>query len=100
MKKILCVVLLVVMAGVAGMLTACGNRAWVSDSFQNEFNYVVMQEADGVWRIHKIKKWADSESESFCVLTECCGNYIWGSANNAFLYKNLPYYLEGIQQCG
>lgn len=100
MKKILCVVLLVVMAGVAVMLTACGNRAW-GDSFQNEVNYVVMQEADGVWRIHKIKKWADdSQSESFCVLTECCGNYIWGSANNAFLYKNLPYYLEGIQQCG
>lgn len=99
MKKILCVVLLVVC--VAVMLTACGNRAWVSDSFQNEVNYVVMQEADGVWRIHKIKKWADdSQSESFCVLTECCGNYIWGSANNAFLYKNPPYYLEGIQQCG
>ena len=101
MKKILYVVLLVVMAGVAVVLTACGNRAWVSESFQNEVNYVVMQEADGVWRIHKIKKWADdSQSESFCVLTECCGNYIWGSANNAFLYKNLPYYLEGIQQCG
>lgn len=99
MKKILCVVLLVVMAGVAVMLTACGNRAG-GDSFQNEFNYVVTQEADGVWRIHKIKKWADSESESFCVLTECCGNYIWGSANNAYLYKNFPYYLQGIQQCG
>ena len=61
MKKILCVVLLAVMAGVAVMLTACGNRAWVSESFQNEVNYVVMQEADGVWRIHKIKKWEDEQ---------------------------------------
>lgn len=94
------IIFIIIFLCVSIALTACGNRAWISDAFQNEFNYVVIQEADGIWRVHKIKKWADSESESFCVLTECCGNYIWGSANNAYVYKNFPSYLEEIQQCG
>lgn len=102
MKKRIILILVVVLIAIQfiTMLTACGNRAWISDSVQNEFNYLVIKEADGEYHIHKIKKWADSETESFTVLTECCGNYIWGSVNNAYLYKGFPEYLQNCIICG
>lgn len=101
MKKRIILILVVVLIVIQfiTMFTACGNKAWVRDSVQNEFNYLVIKEADGEYHIHKIKKWADSESEGFTVLTECCGNYIWGSVNNAYLYKEFPDYLQNCTMC-
>ena len=100
-KKVIFILAIVLIAvQIATMFAACGNKAWVTDSFRNEFNYLVIKEADGKYHVHKIKKWSDSDSESFTVLTECCGNYIWGSVNNAYLYKEFPEYLHECIICG
>ena len=40
--------------------------------------------------LHKVKSWADSDSEAVTFRCEHCGNYVWGSVNNANLYENRP----------
>lgn len=79
------------------LLSGCGNRAWLSESIKNEFNYIVIKEADG-YIIHEVKKWADYESDALLIETKCCDNIIMTSYNEAVLYKEIPN-LNGITKC-
>lgn len=79
------------------LLSGCGNRAWLSESIKNEFNYVVIKEAD-VYVVHEVKKWADYESDALLIETKCCDNIIMTSYNEAVLYKEIPN-LNGITKC-
>ena len=64
-----------------------------------EFHYAVIEE-NGQDVLHKVKKWADSDSESFTITTDCCDNYIWSSANRGNLYKNKPDSSAYDVECG
>lgn len=101
MKKVICLILIVVMVVISmTMLVGCGNRAWISDKYKNEFTYILAIEPTGEVVLHTIKKWADSDSESITIQTACCDNYMWVSSNNATLYKEYPHYLHGtFREC-
>lgn len=68
-------------------LTACGNMDMMDMHYT--FHYVVIEE-NGEHVLHKVNKWADSESESVTISTQCCDNYIWTSSNRAVLYEKKP----------
>ncbi len=87
LKKILyCTLATGVVAVAALTFTSCNKD--ITD-LHYQFNYAVIEE-NGQDVLHKVKSWADSDSESFTIQTECCDNYIWSSANRGNLYKNKP----------
>lgn len=90
-------ILLLITIILCSLLSGCGNRAWLSESIKNEFNYVVIKEAD-VYVVHEVKKWADYESDALLIETKCCDNIIMTSYNEAVLYKEIPN-LNGITKC-
>ena len=79
------------------LLSGCGNRAWFSQTVKNEFYYVLTKEKD-IYILHKVRKWADYESDALLIETECCNNIIMTSYNEAVLYKEIPN-LDGIIKC-
>ena len=51
--------------------------------------------------LHKVKTWADSESDSVTVTTgDCCNNYIWSSVVKSNLYKEKPPEYAYDFECG
>ena len=76
-----------ILAGTGLMTAGCGNM----DVFDMHFtlNYAVTEE-NGQHILHKVERWADSDSESVTFHTSCCNNYIWTSANRAVFYENKP----------
>ena len=95
-NKILITIILATIV-LCSLLSGCGNRAWFSESVKNEFHYVLVKEGD-VCVLHKVKKWADYESDSILIETECCNNIFMTSYNVAVLYKEIPN-LDGIIKC-
>lgn len=95
-NKILITIILATIV-LCSLLSGCGNRAWFSESVKNEFNYVLVKEGDS-YILHKVKKWADYESDSILIETECCDNIFMTSYNVAILYKEIPD-LNGITKC-
>lgn len=95
-NKILIITILATII-LCSLLSGCGNRAWISESIENEFNYVVIEEADG-FIFHEIEKWADYQSDSLFIKTKCCDNIIMTSYNEAVLYKEIPN-LTNIKMC-
>lgn len=95
-NKILITAILMVIV-LCALLSGCGNRAWFSESVKNEFYYVLTKEKD-IYILHKVKKWADYESDALLIETECCNNIIMTSYNEAVLYKEIPN-LDGIIKC-
>lgn len=88
MKKLIKSTIAAGLCATAGLtLASCGNKNWADMNFT--LNYAVVEE-NGQNVLHKVKRWTDSESDSVCVETECCGNYVWTSVINASLYKNMP----------
>ena len=99
-KKILKSLTIVTIALSLATLTGCGNRN-VFDEYGdsvNTFRYVTIEE-NGQSVLHRIKTWADSESESATFRTECCNNYIWTSANNSVFYQNKPEEYAYSREC-
>ena len=94
-NKILITILVTII--LCSLLSGCGNRAWFSESVKNEFSYVLVKEGDS-YVLHKVKKWADYESDSILIETECCNNIFMTSYNVAVLYKEIPD-LDGIIKC-
>lgn len=86
-----------ILLGTAFSFAGCGNYDFTDMHF--EFQYAVIEE-NGKDVLHKIKSWADSDSDSFTISTDCCENYIWSSANRGNLYKNKPDSSAYDYECG
>lgn len=95
-NKILIITILTMIV-LCTLLSGCGNRAWFSESIENEFYYIVIKDGDECV-LHEIKKWADYESDALFVETKCCDNMIMTSYYSATLYKEIPN-LNGITKC-
>lgn len=86
-KGLTCLGMAGVMFGAAMGMSGCGNMDVMDLHYT--FHYVVTEE-NNQHVLHKVKSWSDSEGESVTISTECCGNYLWTSANKAVLYENKP----------
>ena len=76
-----------IVASAAFGLAGCGNMDIMAMHYN--MGYIVLKENDHDV-LHKVKSWADSDSEAVTFRCEHCGNYVWGSVNNANLYENRP----------
>lgn len=83
-------------AGSVVSMSSCGNSNILD--MNNNLNYIVIEEND-VNVLHKVKNWTDASSDSVCVKTECCGNYIWTTVNKSILYENKPDEYSYDQVC-
>lgn len=105
MKKLLIGWACILLFGVLGLiLTSCmGNTGNITEGMTNAtntFNYVLTNEA-GVYHLHEVNRWKDSESsDALGITTKCCNNQFWTSYNTSVLYTNKPEYLpEGVIVC-
>ena len=100
-KKIIIFVLCIyVTLGLSGCMGNSGNLTEGLTNATNTFNYVLTHEA-GVFHLHKVDKWKDSNSDALGISTTCCNNQFWTSYNSAILYTTKPTYLpENVTICG
>jgi hypothetical protein len=93
MKKTTKIILAVcLMLGLSACMGNSGNLTEGMTDATNTFNYVLVEEA-GEYRLHKVRKWKDGNSDALGITTECCNNQFWTSYNRAILYTNKPTYL-------
>lgn len=102
--KVLRIIFLVIVAAVIVLLwygTTTNRQSDVVTENTPKYTWYILIDEAGTLRLHRTTKNAMRSDNYFVVDTACCGNKIYCSSVDAFVYKNEPAYLpQYVDICG